>query len=143
MVEKKSLIALLGFTKFSWHLTCLEGIPIHFSSYYKFYGVWSKATRELHILIRSFWLQWNYSFSITFPYYARRPYMKGKVRKRQIKELSYTLHLTVFTECVLLFKACFAFYASWEECKNVFFLIWLSCQENRIAGFFYNCIAWR
>jgi hypothetical protein len=37
MVEKMSLIALLGFTKFSWHLTYLEGIPIHFSSYYKFY----------------------------------------------------------------------------------------------------------
>lgn len=123
MVEKTSLIALLGFTKFSWHLTYLEGIPIHFSSYYKFYVCMKQSHQRLHILIRSFWLQWNYSFSITFPYYALRPDMKGKVRKRQIKELSYTLHLTVFTKCVLLFKACFAFYASWEECKNVFFLI--------------------
>ena len=48
--------------------------------------------------------------------------MKGEERRRETKELSYTFHLTVFTECVL-FKACLAFYASWEEWNNVFFPI--------------------
>ena len=61
---------------------------------------------------------------------------KDRQRNYDIHCISVSQKSSSFLRLILLF------YASWEPCKSVLFLIWLSCQENRTSAFIYNCTVW-